>query len=151
MRDLFMENGQHIEAGVSNEVLGDSNQGRDRILIFSPDTDLATSLSMLLADTFSPVVETNLRDFNRRVQEETPALLLVDLFSSAAESLQQLAQLDHQPSVPLVLLRDYRSFSEVDRMIKKLKAYYFFKPVDVEKVTTLITGLLRKRAALIDK
>jgi DNA-binding NtrC family response regulator len=146
-----MENDHQMETGVTSEALRSSTQDRDRILIFSPDPDLATSLSMLLADAFSPVVETDLRNFGRRVQDEMPALLLVDLFSSAVESLQQLKQLEEIPAVPIVLLREYRSFSELDQMIKRLKAFYFYKPVDVEKVTLLIAGLLGKRNVRIDR
>ena len=146
-----MENDHQMETGVTSEALRYSRQSGDRILIFSPDHDLATSLSMLLAEAFSTVVETDLRNFDRRAQEEMPALLLVDLFSSAVESLQQLKQLEKLPAVPIVLLRDYRSFSESDQMIKRLKAFYFYKPVDVEKVTLLIAGLLEKQNVRIDR
>ena len=148
MQDSFEENVQHLEAVSSRRGRRDEKPDLRRILVFSQDTDLAASLSMVLADGFSPVVETDLRNLQRRIRENAPALLLIDLCSTAAESIQQLRALEElHPSVPIVLLRQYRWFSEVDQLIKKLKAFYFFKPVDVEKVTGLITGLVGTRAA----
>ena len=143
MQDPFHNNVQHLEAKPTSRGPRDSKEELRRILVFSQDADLASSLSMLLADGFAPIVETDLRKLNKRIREDSPALLLIDLCSTAAESVQQLTVLEElHPSVPIVLLRHYRWFSEVDQLIKKLKTYYFFKPVDVEKVTALITGLV---------
>ncbi|HXG37332.1 MAG TPA: hypothetical protein VNL36_01035 [Bacteroidota bacterium] len=116
--------------------------GRQRLLIFSPDEDLAHSLTLLLEDRYEVVKVTQLERLGQRLKETSPALLLVDLFSTAQDGLKQLLYLERlRPTVPLILLRAYRSNTLMDDAIKRLNAYVFYKPVNIDMVVDLVQDL----------
>ena len=119
---------------------------RGVVFIFSSDNDLAVSLTMLLEDRFTTVMETDSRNFLKHVQSVLPAVLLIDLPSAPGESLRQIVALHDVPEgIPLILLRNYRSSPDMNRELFKLGAHVFFKPVDVEKLGQLITQLLEEQ------
>ncbi len=119
---------------------------RDRILLFCADRDLGLSLKLLLEDCCAVVLETNFERLEARMKETAPALLLVDLYSSAQDSLKQLVQLERLSiAVPLILTRTYRSSAPIDEAIKRLGAYVFYKPVNVEMVTELVQELRKRK------
>jgi DNA-binding NtrC family response regulator len=123
-----------------------STAQRKRILVFSPDADLASNLALLLADTCETIVETEFCLLSQRIQQMHPALVIVDLFSLPADAVRQLQTLEQAKlTVPVVLLRSYRSNAEVERIIERLKGFVIYKPADVEMVTTLVAGLLEAR------
>lgn len=116
--------------------------GRPRLLIFSADVDLAHSLKLLLEDRYEVVKVTQLERLEQCLKETSPALLLVDLFSTAQDGLKQLLYLERlKPPVPLILLRAYRSSALIDDAIKRLNAYVFYKPVNVDMVVDLVQDL----------
>ncbi|HEY4613630.1 MAG TPA: hypothetical protein VII11_11660 [Bacteroidota bacterium] len=120
----------------------------DRILIFSPDADLAVSLKLLLEVCCEVVIETRLERLEGRMRETPPSYLLVDLFSTAQDGLKQLQFLERlEIAVPVILLRTYRSSAAIDEAIKNLRAYVFYKPVNVETVVELIHELQNRRKA----
>ena len=97
---------------------------------------------MLVEDRFPTRTETNLAMLSERIQDCIPAVLLVDLLASPDEGLSQIQLLQqHNSGAPVILLRNYRSSPEMDAAIRKLGAYVFFKPVDVEVITALINEL----------
>ncbi|HEY4612407.1 MAG TPA: hypothetical protein VII11_05450 [Bacteroidota bacterium] len=131
------------EAAVARQV---QSMERGVVFIFSSDNDLAISLTMLLEDRFTTVMETDSRNFLQHVRTILPAVLLVDLPSAPGESLRQIVALYDVPEgIPLILLRNYRSSPDMTRELVTLGAHVFFKPVDVEKLGQLITRLLEEQ------
>jgi DNA-binding NtrC family response regulator len=116
--------------------------GRQRLLIFSPDVDLANSLKLLLEDRYEVVKVTQLECLEESLKQASPALLLVDLYSTSQDCLKQLLYLERlRLTVPLILLRAYRSNTLIDDAIKRLNAYVFYKPVNVDMVVNLVQEL----------
>jgi hypothetical protein len=112
------------------------------LLIFSADADLANSLTLLLEDRYEVVKVTQLEHLDQSLKESSPALLLVDLFSTPQDALKQLLYLEQLKStVPLILLRAYRSNTPIDDAIKRLNAYVFYKPVNIDMVVDLVQEL----------
>ncbi len=121
--------------------------GRQRLLIFSPDVDLAHSLKLLLEDRYEVVKVTQLERLEESLKQTSPALLLVDLYSTAQDGLKQLLYLERlRPTVPLILLRAYRSDTQLDDAIKRLNAYVFYKPVNIDLVVNLVQELMSATA-----
>jgi DNA-binding NtrC family response regulator len=101
---------------------------------------------MLVEDRFPTRTETDLKMLPQRIQDCIPSVLLVDLLSSPEEGLAQIKLLEQNNSEsPVILLRNYRTSPEMDAAIRKLGAYVFFKPVDVEVVRSLIMELSEKK------
>jgi DNA-binding NtrC family response regulator len=123
-----------------------STAQRKRIIVFSPDADLASNLALLLADMCETIVETGFSRLSQRIQQMHPALVIVDLFSLPADAVQQLRSLEQAKlTVPVILLRSYRSNEEIERIIEALKGFVIYKPANVEMVTTLVAGLLEPK------
>ena len=118
----------------------------ERILIFSPDADLANSLKLLLEECCDVALETRLDRLEQGLRETSPTFLLVDLFSTAQDGLSQLLFLERlKVTMPVILMRTYRSSVAIDDAIKRLGAHVFYKPVNVEAVVDLVQELKKSR------
>lgn len=117
---------------------------RTRILVFSPDVDLAKSLSLLFENQFEIVCETQLEDLKPRIRSAAPALLLVDLFSFPSDILREVNVLRAlRLHVPVVLLRVYRQLSpELEETIRDIADLVLYKPFDVNVVADAVHKLL---------
>jgi len=115
-----------------------------KILVFSPDADLARSLSLLLEDQFEIVCETQLENLKRSISGTTPALLLIDLFAFPSDILREVNILRaSQLDIPVVLLRVYRHLSpELEETIRDLADVVLYKPFDVKVVADAVHKLL---------
>jgi DNA-binding NtrC family response regulator len=118
--------------------------GRSKILVFSPDPDLARSLSLLLEDQFEIACETQLEHLKKVIVSTGPALLLIDLFSFPSDILREVNVLRaSQLKIPVVLLRVYRQLSpELEEKIRDLADLVLYKPFDVNVVADAIYRLL---------
>ena len=63
---------------------------RKRVLVFSPDMDLARFLLLNLEDKFQIVREHQLEHFEQAVKEILPDLILIDLFTFSSDIIKQL-------------------------------------------------------------
>jgi len=119
--------------------------GKSSILVFSPDRDLANSLSMLLEGQFSIVCETRLEELETRIEKSGPSLLLIDLFSLPTDILKMLHVLQHLPHrIPTIVLHVYRlKNQEMERSIAELADLVLYKPLEVEEIGSAITRVLR--------
>ena len=117
---------------------------RKKVLVFSPDVALAKSLSLLLADQYEIACETELDNLKDAIGKESPALLLVDLFSFPSDILKEVTVLrTSRLKVPVVLLRVYRQLSpEIEETIRDLADFVFYKPFDVNAVADAVQKLL---------
>ncbi len=120
-------------------------RARKRLLVYSPDADLARYLVVSLENELTIERSTDLSEFVRRAAEERADIVLIDLsaFSSDVElQVDALKQLDR--STPVIVLRAYVSLPKaVTESIVELADIVFYKPVDVEMVSKSIEDLLR--------
>ncbi len=118
---------------------------RKRVLVFSPDTDLARFLLLNLEDKFQIVREHQLEHFEKAVKEIIPDLILIDLFTFSTDIIKQLDIVRRMASIaPIIALRAYMPLTtEMNKSIDDLTDAVFYKPVDVELITQAIEDLLR--------
>jgi DNA-binding response OmpR family regulator len=118
---------------------------RKRVLVFSPDSDLAKFLLLNLEDEFQIVREHRLEHFEQTVNEITPDLILIDLFTFSSDIMKQLDIVRRMANaVPIIALRAYMSLTpEMNKSIDDLTDAVFYKPVDVELITQAIEDLLK--------
>ena len=121
-----------------------STVSRKRVLVFSPDADLARFLLLNLEDKFQIVREHKLEHFEQAVREILPDLILIDLFTFSTDIVKQLDIVRRMASiVPIIALRAYMSLTpEMNKSIDDLTDAVFYKPVDVELITQAIEDLL---------
>ena len=122
-----------------------STVSRKRVLVFSPDADLARFLLLNLEDKFQIVREHKLEHFEQAVKEILPDLILIDLFTFSTDIVKQLDIVRRMASiVPIIALRAYMSLTpEMNKSIDDLTDAVFYKPVDVELITQAIEDLLK--------
>lgn len=118
---------------------------RKRLLVFSPDADLAKVLLLNLEDRFHIVREHTLEEFERAMLTVPPDLVLVDLYTYSADIVKQLDIVRKTASTsPIIVLRAYLTLSsEMNNSIDELADLVFYKPVDVELITQAIEDLLK--------
>ena len=116
-----------------------------RVLIFSPDADLARTLVLILEDRFHITRETTLPGLTAALEKETPDLVLVDLFTFSEDVRRVLDVLKEKAaSIPLIMLRGYIPLrADVNEAVDAMGSKVFYKPVDVELVSQAIEHLLR--------
>ncbi len=122
-----------------------SSVSRKRVLVFSPDLDLARFLLLNLEEKFQIVREHRLDDFEQAAKEIVPDLILIDLFTFSTDIIKQLDIVRRMASaVPIIALRAYMSLApEMNKSIDELTDAVFYKPVDVELITQAIEDLLK--------
>ena len=118
---------------------------RKRVVVFSPDADLARFLILNLEDRFEIVRVHTLSEFEQRMGQPAPDLVLVDLYAFSADVARQLDIVQrHALSVPIIVLRAYVSLApETDRAIEEMADRVFYKPVDVDLITQAIEDRLQ--------
>ncbi len=119
--------------------------GMKRVLVFSPDEDLARFLLLNLEDRFCIIREHRLEGFERAIRENSPDLLLIDLYASSEEIFKQLELVRRcQGSIPVIVLRAYKPVpTEIERSITHLTQHIFYKPVQGELITQAIEDTLK--------
>jgi DNA-binding NtrC family response regulator len=118
---------------------------RKRLVVFSPDADLSRFLILNLEDRFEIARVHALSEFEQSMDGPAPDLVLVDLYTFAADVGRQLDVVRrHAVAVPVIVLRAYVSLSpETDRAIEEMADHVFYKPVDVELITQAIEDTLK--------
>jgi len=80
-----------------------------RILVFSPDKDLANSLSLLLEGQYAIVCETKVENLGNRIRQNALSLLLIDLSSFPGDIRKVLEILSMSNSItPIVMLHVFQ-------------------------------------------
>jgi DNA-binding NtrC family response regulator len=121
---------------------------KKRVLVFSPDADLARFLLMNLEDKFQILREHRLEQFEQVIKEISPDLVLIDLFTFSIDIVKQLDIVRRTAvTVPIIALRAYMSLTpEINKSIDDLATIVFYKPVDGELITQSIEDLLRQHS-----
>ena len=119
-------------------------QERQKVLVFSPDSDLAKSLSMLLENQFEIVCETKLENLAKRIGAALPAIMLIDLYAFPSDILKETQIIrGSRTNIPIILLRAYRPLSkEVESAIRDVADLVLYKPLEVNSVAEAIHKLL---------
>ena len=133
---------------ISNErpqAASNSTVSRKRVLVFSPDSDLARFLLLNLEDEFQIVREHQLDHFEQAVKDISPDLILIDLFTFSSDIIKQLDIVRRTAhTAPIIALRAYMPLTpEMNKSIDDLTDAVFYKPVDVELITQAIEDLLK--------
>ena len=128
------------------EVLS-STSIKKRVLVFSPDADLAKVLLLNLEDKFYIVREHCLERFEEAIRDLAPDLVLIDLYTFSENIIKQLDIIKRSAAtVPVIALRAYMPLTpEMNKSIEELADVLFYKPVDVELVTQAIEDLLKQK------
>ncbi len=120
---------------------------KSKILVFSPDRDLAQSLSMLFENQFDIACETSLSNLQKRIASVGPSLLVVDLHTFSSDVMHELNIVEASSgNVPVVVLRAYnRLRSDVEELVQRTADVVFYKPLNAEEVVKSIHDLLKAK------
>lgn len=117
------------------------------VLVFSPDADLAKSLSLLLEERFTVVCETKLENLRQRIDTSAPAVLVIDLFAFPSDIVKETEIVrGGRKKIPVVLLRIHRLLNpDVEEAIGNVADVVLYKPLDGNSVDDAIQRLLKTR------
>ncbi len=120
---------------------------KSKILVFSPDKDLAQSLSMLFENHFDIACETSLSNLQKRIALVAPALLVVDLHTFSSDVMHELNIVEASSGdVPVVVLRAYnRLRADVEELVQRTADVVFYKPLNADEVVKSIHDLLKSQ------
>jgi DNA-binding NtrC family response regulator len=121
-----------------------TKKSRKKIFVFSPDRDLAQSLSLLFENHFEITVEISTGNLSKRIASVAPDLVIVDLHTFSSDVLLELNIVESCcAKVPVVILRAYnRLRSDVEEMVQRTAKVIFYKPFNAEEVVRSIHALL---------
>lgn len=122
------------------------------IVVFSPDVDVARNLSLFLENDFDVVCESRLKRLAETIVQTAPALVLADVYPMPSDIRKLLAVLEQRSSgVLLVLLHVYRNWApEVEEAIHKAADHVFYKPVNVELLSTRIAEFVNQHESVME-
>lgn len=114
------------------------------ILIFSPDPDIAKSLTMLLEEHYRIEAETNLAMLEDHINRLDPSLLLVDLYPLPPDILKTIEVLKRRKNKnPVVMFHVFRnSRPEIEQAIRNVSDLILYKPINAELVSELVSVLM---------
>lgn len=120
---------------------------KKRILVFSPDVDVATSLTLFLEDRFDVACESELDSFKEKLSTWHPAIILADVHPLPADIMKLVEILKGKPNGSMViLLHVYRNWApDIETAIRTVGDFVFYKPVNVEMIANLISDLVEGR------
>ncbi len=114
------------------------------ILVFSPDPDVARSLSMLLEENYEVETETDLRNLEDHVNRLHPPLLLVDLYPLPPDILRTVDILKRRKEKnPVIMFHVFRNTKpDLEQAIHSVSDIVLYKPINAELVLELISVLM---------
>lgn len=128
-----------------NSTKNDTSLQKKNIYVFSPDEDLAKVLILNLESKFNISREFKLSNFEERIKNNKPNLILAD-FYSFSDGIQKQIDILRKcvRDIPVIALRNYTPLSsDINRRIEELADVTFYKPLDVELVSQAIEDLLK--------
>ena len=114
------------------------------LLVFSPDPDVAKSLTMLLEENYAVEAETDLSKLEEHINRVNPPIMLVDLFAFPADILKTVEILKRRRERnPVILLHVYRtSRPEIEQAIRSVSDIVLYKPINTDLVAELTSVLM---------
>lgn len=117
------------------------------VLVFSPDPDLAKSLSLLLEEEFEIVCVTHLDQLLATIRATSPTVMVIDLYAFPSDVIKELRILKtSRRKIPIVVLRIKRLMSlEVEQTIHSMANTVLFKPLEGSAIADAIHRALDPR------
>ncbi|HEX9613999.1 MAG TPA: hypothetical protein VGA55_00750 [Bacteroidota bacterium] len=114
------------------------------LLVFSPDPDVARSLTMLLEENYPVELETDLSKLEEHINRLNPPITLVDLYPFPGEILRTVEILHRRKERnPVVMFHVYRtSRPDVEKAIRGVSDIVLYKPINTDLVAELISVLM---------
>lgn len=114
------------------------------LLVFSPDPDVAKSLTMLLEENYAVEAETDLSKLEEHANRVNPPIMLVDLYAFPADILKTIEVLRRRKERnPVILFHVYRtSRPEIEQAIRSVSDIVLYKPINTDLVAELISVLM---------
>lgn len=114
------------------------------ILIFSPDADIARSLTLLLGETYAVEAQTDLSKLEEHINRLHPPILLVDLYSLPPDIMRTVEILKRRTDKnPVIMFHVFRnSRPEIEQAIRGVSDLILYKPINAELVTELVSVLM---------
>jgi DNA-binding response OmpR family regulator len=114
------------------------------LLVFSPDPDVAKSLTMLLEENYAVESETDLSKLEEHINRVNPPIMLVDLYAFPADILKTVEVLKRrQERNPVILFHVYRtSRPEIEQAIRSVSDIVLYKPINTDLVAELTSVLM---------
>ncbi|MEX2116578.1 MAG: hypothetical protein WEB37_06810 [Bacteroidota bacterium] len=114
------------------------------LLVFSPDPDVAKSLTMLLEENYAVETETDLSKLEEHANRVNPPIMLVDLYVFPADILKTIEVLRRRKERnPVILFHVFRtSKPEIEQAIRSVSDIVLYKPINTDLVAELISVLM---------
>lgn len=114
------------------------------LLVFSPDPDVAKSLTLLLEEHYAVESETDLSKLEEHANRVNPPIMLVDLYAFPADILKTIEILRRRKERnPVILFHVYRtSRPEIEQAIRSVSDIVLYKPINTDLVAELISVLM---------
>lgn len=114
------------------------------LLVFSPDPDVARSLTMLLEDHYDVESETDLARLEDHANRLNPPVLLVDLHPFPPEILRAVEVLRRRRgSYPVIMIHVFRNTRpEIEQAIRTVSDIVLYKPINTDLLVELISVLM---------
>src|SRR3954465_8837231 len=121
-----------------------------RILIIDDERPILLTLEALLGrHGYQPETPANASYGLRRLKENPPALVLLDLQLPDAEGLETLAQIkEEHPGVQVIILTAHDSLNNAIESIKRGAYHFISKPYAPEELLSLIEKAVEKQSLL---
>lgn len=118
---------------------------RKKILIVDDEAGIRDSLRLLLKQNFDIATAIDGEDALRKVDEETPDLILMDLMMPRMDGIEALHELKRRGiQIPVVMLTAANTVRSAVEAMKLGANDYLNKPFDIDALTSLIVELLEK-------
>src|SRR4051812_36924948 len=121
-----------------------------RILIIDDERPILLTLEALLGrHGYQPETAANASYGLRRLKENPPAIVLLDLQLPDAEGLETLAQIkEEHPDTQVIILTAHDSLNNAIESIKRGAYHFISKPYAPEELLSLVEKALEKRSLL---
>ncbi len=116
-------------------------------LIVDDDPNFLLPLAELVErEGFTTAVASTLKDARDLLATKPPDLLLIDLFLPDGRGIDLLGELDPGQALEVVLITGNASVDTAVEALRKGASDYLTKPLDIARLRTVLTGVLRSQA-----
>lgn len=113
------------------------------VLLFSPDLDLCTSLTLLLQNRFKIVTTTQFEFVHKIVDTLNPHILIADLTPSEklVDSITRLKA--DVPNLKIILFLDsWINYKKIESSLMKIADAIFYQPIDLIEINKKLDLLI---------
>lgn len=116
-------------------------------LVVDDDSNFLLPLAELVErEGFTTSVASSLKDARALINSKPPDLILADLFLPDGKGLDLLAEIDATSATEVVLITAHASVDTAVDALRQGASDYLTKPLDIQRLKTVLTGVLRAHA-----